>query len=64
VEPGRAPPAKAHLLKERVAPLWDYTYEGAARRFHMNAGPITDSVEERKKDQMALFDRPAGERAG
>ena len=24
--------AKAHLLKEQVAHLWDYTYEGAARR--------------------------------
>lgn len=25
--------AKAHLLKEQLAHLWDYTYEGAARRF-------------------------------
>jgi hypothetical protein len=25
--------AKAYLLKEQLARLWDYTYEGAARRF-------------------------------
>jgi transposase len=25
--------AKAHLLKEQLAQLWSYTYEGAARRF-------------------------------
>ncbi len=25
--------AKAYLLKEQLAHLWDYTYEGAARRF-------------------------------
>jgi len=25
--------AKAYLLKEQLAHLWDHTYEGAARRF-------------------------------
>jgi transposase len=35
---------KAYLLKEQLAQLWSYTYEGAALRFLTNCWPSAGSV--------------------
>jgi transposase len=45
--------AKAHLLKEQLARLWDYTYEGAAWRF------LTAWVRALRWQRLPAFDKAA-----